>query len=104
MATTNQHISARNDPDLLARFVAAAEMLGVDNASQWVQENMGRLVATEVDAGQSVADVHAYATLVRNTYIAATPERPGLSLSAVTDSHMATAIQAVASADGAVSE
>ena len=26
MATTAQHIAARNDPDLLARLVAAAEM------------------------------------------------------------------------------
>lgn len=35
MTTTAQHIAARNDPDLFARLVAAAEMSGITNAQAW---------------------------------------------------------------------
>ncbi|MEV5068942.1 hypothetical protein MRBLMI12_000499 [Microbacterium sp. LMI12-1-1.1] len=92
MATTAQHINSRNDPDLLDRFVAAAEQAGLDGASAWVQANMGRLVSTPVEAGQTVADVHAYADEVRAAYIDATPLRAGANPGAVTDIHLATAI------------
>lgn len=77
MATTTQHIIARNDPDLLDRFVAAAEQEGVPDASAWVQANLGALIAAEVEGGQ---------------VIAATPERAGASLAAVTDTHLTTAL------------
>lgn len=95
MATTTQHINARNDQDLMDRFVAAAEQHGIGGAAQWVQTNMGKLVNTTVEQGQSVADVHAYAKETRDRYVAATPEPPGRDLGAVTDTHLATAIQAV---------
>lgn len=102
MASTNQHINARNDPDLLDRFIAAAEQANVPNASAWVQANMGRLVCVVVEVGgegegddKTVSDVHSYADEVRDAYIAATPARPGANLGAVTDAHMVTAITAV---------
>ena len=95
MATTTQHIITRNDPDLLDRFVAAAEQEGVPDASAWVQANLGALIAAEAEGGQVIADVHAYAYETREAYIAATPERAGASLAAVTDTHLTTALAAV---------
>ncbi len=100
MATTTQHINARNDPDLLDRFVASAEQAGIEDASAWVQANMGRLVSQDAEAGQTVADVHAYARETRETYIAATPLRPGENLGAVTDTHLAAAITAIMPDEG----
>lgn len=97
MATTADHIAARSDADLLARFVAKAEQLGIPNASSWVQTHMGTLVTKTVDGNQTVTDVYAYATNVRKEYVSATPPRPGENLGAVTDSHLATAIQAIQS-------
>lgn len=95
MATSTQHIAARNDPDLLARFVAIAEQVGIPNASAWVQSHMGELVSQEVEGTQTVADVYAYADDVRNQYLAATPDRPGINLGAVTDAHLSDAIDTV---------
>lgn len=51
MATTAQHIAARNDADLLARFIAAAEQAGIENAQQWAEANRGRLVAQRTITG-----------------------------------------------------
>lgn len=95
MATTSQHINTRNDADLLDRFVAAAEQRGMADASAWVQRNLGQLVAQKVDGAQTVADVYAYADETRKAYVAATPERPGANLGAVTDVHLTTAIEAL---------
>lgn len=97
MATTADHMAARGDQDLLNRFIARAEMLGVENASSWVQSNMGKLVGQVVEQGQTVTDVYAYASKVRREYVEATPERPGENLGAVTDNHLQTAIQAILS-------
>lgn len=104
MATTADHIAARSDPDLLARFVARAEQLGVERASDWVQARMGRLITSDVAEGQTVTDVYAYAANVRNQYLANTPERPGANLGAVTDSHLETAIQALYNAENPTPE
>lgn len=95
MATSTQHINARNDPDLLDRFIAAAEQARVPDASAWCQARMGRLVTVTVASAQTVADVHAYAHETRAAYIAATPERPGANLGAVTDAHLAAAISSL---------
>lgn len=95
MATTNEHIAARNDPDLLDRFVAAAEQMGILDASSWVQSSMGRLVSATVNEGQTVADVHAHAAQVRDAYLADTPPRPGQDLEAVTDEHLTAAIHSI---------
>lgn len=95
MATTTDHIHARNDPDLLDRFVASAEQLGLPDASAWVQANLGSLVSQEVQDDQTVTDVFAYARNIREEYIANTPDRPGINLGAVTDAHISTAINQV---------
>lgn len=95
MATTADHMAARGDADLLARFIARAEQLGVENASSWVQANMGQLIGQKIDGTQTVTDVYAYAANVRREYIAATPQRPGENMGAVTDSHLETAITAL---------
>lgn len=100
MASTTQHINARNDPDLLDRFIAAAEQAHIDNASAWVQANMGRLVTATVADTQTVADVHAYADETRDAYIAATPARPGANLGAVTDAYLAAAIASIHPTEG----
>ena len=95
MATTADHMAARGDADLLARFIARAEQLGVENVSSWVQAHMGQLIGQKIDGNQTVTDVYAYAANVRREYIAATPQRPGENMGAVTDSHLEVAIQAL---------
>lgn len=40
MATLAEHTAARNDADLRARFVAAAEMAGISNLEQWVNQRI----------------------------------------------------------------
>lgn len=93
MATTTQHIAARNDPDLLQRLVAAAEMAGIPDAESKVRSQLGALVAVVVQDGQTVADVHAYADDVRRIYLEADQAMPpGLNPGAVTDAHLATAV------------
>ena len=89
MATIAEHIAARNDLDLLARLVAAAERAGITNPQAWAEANRGRLVAA--DLGETtVADVHAYA--VAN--YTPTP-RPGEDPAAVTDAQIEAAVAAV---------
>lgn len=95
MATTEDHIEARNDPDLLDRFVAAAEQRDMENARDWVMANMGRLVNQDIAAGQTISDVHAFARITRDHYLAAVPERPGANLSAVTDANLHAAIESL---------
>ncbi len=81
MATTAQHIAARNDTDRLARLVAAAE------AQQWTEAHRGALVAADI-GGTTIADVHAYA-------VSQQPPPPGANPAAVTDAQLTTAVQAV---------
>lgn len=95
MPTTTQHINAKNDQDLLARFVAQAEMLNIPNAAGWVYDNLSGLISADVSSGQTVADVHAYASEVRANYVAATPPLPGKNLGAVTDTNLSVAIQSL---------
>lgn len=90
MATLAEHIAARNDNDLLARFVAAAEVTGIDNPQGWAEQHRGELVAARVDDDHSVSDVHAYAV---STY-QPTP-RPGANPAAVTDDQIKAAVQKV---------
>lgn len=98
MATTTQHINAKADQDLGARLVAQAEMMEIPNASSWVYSNLPALISTEVSAGQSIADVHAYASTVRENYIAATPPPAGADDTIITDAYLAAAITAVQAA------
>lgn len=91
MATLAEHITARNDADLLARFVAAAEMAGVDNPQGWAEQHRGELVSAKIaDDGQAVSDVHAYAVA---TYKPTPP--PGANPAAVTDQQIMAAVKAV---------
>ena len=90
MASTADHIAARNDTDLLQRLVAAAEQAGIDGAQAWVEANRGRIIAAKITGDTTIADVHAYAVA---TYEPA--PRPGENPAAVTDPQLAEAIQAV---------
>lgn len=89
MATTAQHIAARNDADLAQRLTAVAEQAGIANADQWVQYNRGRLVAEPIE-GTTLADVHAYAV---GTYVP-TP-RPGEDSTKITDVLLREAVDAL---------
>lgn len=86
MATTAQHNAARNDNDLLARLIAAAEKSGVANAQQQVEANRGRLVAADI-GGTTLADVHAYAVASYEP----TP-RPGDDATKITDEQLDGAV------------
>lgn len=86
---------ARGDQDLMNRFIAKAEMMGIDNASGFVLSNMPGLIRQVVADGQTVSDVYSYAAEVRDTYVADTPPLPGANLGAVTDDHLTTALTAV---------
>lgn len=97
MANTKQHILTRNDSDLVARFIAQAEMMNIPNPQNWVTNNMSKLIAVDVEGTQSVADVYSYAREVREQYIENIPELPGQNLGAVTDEHLEAAIDAVLS-------
>ena len=90
MATLAEHITARNDADLLARFVAAAEMAGLDNPQGWAEQHRGELVSAKVDDDHTVSDVHAYAVATYQP----TP-RPGANPAAVTDNQIMAAVKAV---------
>lgn len=94
MATIKQHIDARNDNDLHARLVAAAEQEGIDMPENWVGLNIGRLVSRQVEVNgetTALADVHAYAV---QTYTP-TP-RPGEDDTKITDDAIKAAVTAVA--------
>lgn len=93
--TTAQHIAARDDEDLRARLLAAAEQAHIDNLDTFVAMNIGRLISTPVDGDSTITTVHAYANEVRGAAVAALPPSPGLNPAAVTDVHLAAAIQAV---------
>lgn len=88
MATTAQHNAARNDNDLLARLIAAAEQADVPNAQQWVEANRGALVAADID-GTTLADVHAFAVAEYEP----TP-RPGENPAILTDAQLSAAVAA----------
>lgn len=88
-ATIADQIAASHDADLLQRFIAAAEMAGIDAPQQWAEANRGRLVAASVDEGGStVSSVYAYA-------LATYTGRPGENPAAVTDDQIKAAVSAV---------
>lgn len=96
MATTADHIAARNDTDLIQRLTAMAEMEDIPSAATWVQNYLGQLVSTPVDeSGQTLADIHAYAAGIRNQAVAALPKAPGLDPSAIIDNHLKSVVESV---------
>ena len=98
-SSTSEHIAARDDLDLQHRLIAAAEQMGLPNASSAVAGNLGALISHPIIVNgeeTSVTKVHAYAAAVRKEHLA--DERalpPGLNPGAVTDDHLAAAIAAV---------
>lgn len=93
--TTAQHIAARDDVDLKARLVAAAEQAHVPNAESWVDQTVGTLISTDIGSGSTITSVHAYASTVYEQAMAALPPRPGENPAAVTDEQLAQAVRAV---------
>lgn len=98
-ATTAQHIAARNDVDLLQRFIAKAEMMGVESPTSFIQNNMAKLISVDIDTSQeglqTITDVYAYADAIRTEHVAATPPPPGQNPAAVNDPQLEAAILAV---------
>jgi hypothetical protein len=98
-ATTAQHIAARDDIDLIQRFIAKAEMMGLDAPGSFVQNNIATLISVDIDTAtpglQTVTDVYAYAAGIRQAHIEATPPAPGLNPAAVTDEQIEQAINVV---------
>lgn len=99
--TTAQHIAARDDQDLTARLIAAAEQAHIPNADGFVRMNAGRLISTEIDGGTTITAVHAYASSVYVDAVAALPPKPGVNPAAVTDAQLSQAVQLVWGADPA---
>ena len=93
--TTAQHIAARDDANLTARLVAAAEQKHIPNPESFVMSNVGRLVSTEISEGTTLTSVHAYAKGQYDIALAALPLAPGLNPAAVTDAQLAAAVEAV---------
>ena len=92
--TLTQITQAANDADLLHRTISAAAEAGIPNAQMWVDMNLRRIVATALNEdGATIASVLAYAVA---TYVP-TP-RPGENPSAVTDTQIREAVQAVRAA------
>ena len=75
--------------DLLARFIAAAEVTGIDNPQGWAEQHRGDLVSAKV-GDTTCSDVHAYAVATYKP----TP-RPGANPAAVTDNQIMAAVKAV---------
>ena len=96
MATLAEFTAAATDPDLRARFIAAAQEAGIPNAEYWVEANRGNLTRASVgdpgDANATVASVYAYAY---NVYRETVPPKPGANPGAVTDDHIRHAVGAV---------
>jgi hypothetical protein len=90
LPTIAQHIAARDDTNLHARLIAAAEMTGVPGPTQWVAENVGALVNADID-GTTLADVHAYAVTQQEP----PPLPPGANPTYVTDAQLIAAVQAI---------
>lgn len=102
MATTTDYIAAQSDPDLLQRFIAAAQMEGMPGAQNWVSSNYPALLGFRPDEGdQTIADVYAYAKASREAALAAVPPAPGVNLAAVTDDYLKAAIQALVPSENA---
>jgi len=93
--STANFIAATNDPDLLARAQATAQIAGVPNAQQWVALNFAAICLHQGEDGQSIIDAHAYASATREQHIAATPPRAGINPGAVTDSMLSAAVEAL---------
>ena len=97
MASNLEHRIARQDADIRERLEAAAEQEGIQRAPFWVEQNIGQLIAADVDPSEerlsTIADVLAY----RMNTVERQP-RPGEDASAVTDAHLREAVKVVIAA------
>jgi hypothetical protein len=93
--TTAQHIAAREDVDLRARLVAAAEQARIPNPEGFIWDNRGAIISTDIGDGTTLTSVHAYASSVYEQAVAALPPKPGINPAAVTDAQLKLAIEAV---------
>lgn len=93
--TTSQHISARDDKDLIDRLIAAAEQAHIPSPESFVRMNVGKLISAETTPGSTITTVHAYASTVRQTALDLLPPLPGVNPAAVTDVQLAQAVRAV---------
>lgn len=93
--TTAQHIAARDDEDLVARLIAAAEQAHIPNPETFVRGQVGTIISTDIGDGTTLTTVHAYAKSVYDTDVAALPPKPGVNPAAVTDEQLTAAVQAV---------
>ena len=95
MATLTETIAARDDLDLQARVIAAAQEAGQDAA--WASQLIGRIITTKIsgtDEGQTttIADVYAYA----RAHWDPTQASPGSNPAACTDDQIRAAVRALA--------
>lgn len=99
MTSTFDHIAARDDRDLLDRFIAAAEQAGVTDARSAIPSALPALISAAITVGgeeQTITALHAYASDVRRDLLASEAAMPpGLNPGAVTDEHLTAAITAV---------
>lgn len=86
--TTAQHIAARDDEDLKARIIAAAEQAHLPEPENFVRMNLGKIISTPVSSGATITSVHAYTS---TTYAAAVSARDAAiaSLAATRDAAVA---------------
>lgn len=100
--TTAQHMVARDDKDLVARLIAAAEQAHIPNPKGFVTAQIGKLISTDLGSGVTLTSVYSYAAAVRADAVAALPPAPGLNPSAVLDSQLSVAISLVWEAEPVV--
>lgn len=98
--TTAQHIAARDDEDLVARLVAAAEQAHIPEPAQFVRTNIGKIISTPIEGTSTITTVYAYAAQVRADAVAQLPLPAGINPAAVTDAQLTSAISAVWAPEG----
>ena len=107
MTSTAEHMAARDDRDLIDRFIAAAELLSIPEARTVIVDALPALISQQIEVnGESttVASVYAWASSERRKILASDAALPpGRNPSAVTDDHLRAAVLAVLSPDAAAS-
>ena len=93
--STAQHMAARDDTDLLARLIAAAEQAHIPEAAAFIRISVGNIISTDIGNGSTITSVYSYSAAARADAVAALPLKPGLDPAAVTDTQLSQAIQAV---------
>ena len=92
IASSNDHLAAKRDTDLMTRTFALAESDPDFSMPQsWVEQNWGRIISAPItEDGHTMVKGHAYAVATYEP----TP-LPGANLAAVTDDQIRDAIAVV---------